>query len=289
MDESEKKAFDDVQREMAELGIPVEPEEKTTVEPEVKPEEVETKEDEPKEVSVKEDKIDPKEYKSYKQTLREELQSDFDQKLEKLKEEMSKSKPNETKSEVLEEDVKALAKELDFDEAKTKRIIEVARKGLELSAEDKQALEEFKNFKTEREEKQQEEIFNEEWNTLPIKDQFPNASKEQLDKAKEIMDELSHSEKYHKMDMDYILFKEREKFNEALFSPRMKTFESGRLTSKDEESDELPDFNPDWTPAQVEKYEKQLSRISENLGKEKIMIRTTDDSGRVVEKWISQG
>ena len=279
-----QRTFDAIQKEKAELGIPSEPEEDTpVVEPE--PEKGPESKDEPKPVVVKEE-VSPKEYKDYKSRLREELQSDFDQKLEKLKSEMGKKTPDETKSEDLEDDVKALAKELDFDEAKVRRIIEVSRKGLQLSAEDKQALEDFKSTKSEREAKEQETIFNEEWSTLPVKNQFPNASEDQIKAAKEKMDELAHSEKYHNVDMDYILFKERETFDKILFSPKMKTFESGRLTPTSTEDAEFPEFNPNMTPAQFEKFERAREKATDNLGRDKMLLRTTDDSGRSVEKWV---
>ena len=286
MDEADaQRTFDEVQREKAELGIPVEPEAQSTdpVEPAaVAPEETVV---EPKPVSAKEEIVPPKEYKEIKENLRAELQKDFDEKLAKFKEEAGKVTPNETKSDVLEEDVKNLAKELDFDPEKVRKIIEVSRKGLQLSDEDKQALEEFKASKSEREAKQQEEVFNEEWKSLPLKEQFPNASEEQIAKAKETMDELSHSEKYHNVDMDYILFKEKESFDKILFSPKMHTFESGRLAPPNDENNEWPELKPNMSPSEIEKLEKQRERIMANEGREKVMIRTTDEGGRIVERW----
>ena len=288
LDNEAQRTYDEVQREKAELGIPSEPEVQSPVE-----EKVETpKVDEPEQVPVKEpepkveEKVDPKEYKSYKQQLRGELQKDFDQKLEKMRAELNKTTPNAEKADDLEEDVNALAKELDFDPDKVRRIIETARKGLQLSPEDKQALEEFKASKSEREEREQEVEFNNEWATLPIKQQFPNASEEQLQAAKEKMDELAHSEKYHEYEMDYILFREKETFDKLLFSPKQRTFESGRLAPSSDDSEDFPEFNPNMTPAQFEKFEKQRAKATENLGRDKMLLRTTDDMGRSVEKWV---
>ena len=280
-----QRTFDEVQREKAELGIPSEPEETSPVETKEETPVEPVVEDEPKPVVVKEE-VSPKEYKDFKIKLREELQADFDQKLAKMQEEMGKPKPNETKSDDLEEDVKALAKELDFDEAKVRRIIEVSRKGLQLSVEDKQALEEFKSTKADREAKEQETVFNEEWSTLPVKTQFPNASEEQVTAAKEKMDELAHSEKYHNVDMDYILFKERETFDKILFSPKQKTFESGRLAPQSTQDEEFPEFRPNMTPAEFAAFEKARERATEGLGRDKLLMRTTDDAGRSVEKWV---
>lgn len=291
MDAAETEAqrtFDEVQKEKAELGIPSVPEETTpVVEPEAPVAEPEKKpEDVPEPVSVKDEIIPPKEYKEIKDNLRVELQKDFDEKLEKMREEMGKKAPDEKKSDVLEDDVKALAEKLDFDPEKVRLILETARKGLELSEEDKQALEEFKSSKSQREEKEQETIFNDEWSTLPIKAQFPNASDEQLAKAKETMDELAHSEKYHDADMDYILFKEKETFDKILFSPKQKTFESGRPPTEVTDNNEFPEFRSDMTPGEFEKFEKQREKATENLGREKMVMRTTDDSGRSVERLV---
>ena len=186
----------------------------------------------------------------------------------------------------LEEDVKILAAELDFDADKVRKIIETARKGLILSPEDKQALEEFKSTKADREAKEQESIFNEEWTALPVKTQFPNASEEQLALAKETMDELAHSEKYHDVDMDYILFKEKETFDKILFSPKQTTFESGKFTPTATEDAEFPEFHPNMSPAEFERFEKAREKATENLGRDKMLMRTTDDAGRSVEKWV---
>jgi hypothetical protein len=209
-----------------------------------------------------------------------------------MKAEMSKSKPNETTTENLEEEVKKLAAELQFDEAKTRRIIEVARKGIEpLTADDKKLLEEYRADKEARQakdaEREQDEIFTTEWNeVLPsIKTQYPNATDEQLQAAKDALDELSHSEKYHEMDMDYILFKEKESLGKILFSPKQSTFESPRNAPLDDTSDEWPEITANMTPNQILAAEKKRERIAEGLGKDKVKITTRDDSGRATERF----
>ena len=114
MNEEETRLYEATQKEMAELGIPPRAEEVVET-PEAEPEatpEVEP-EEETKQVPAKE-VIDPKEYKDFKATLREELQKDFDEKLLKMKEEMSKTIPSGDKTESLDEESRALAKELDF-------------------------------------------------------------------------------------------------------------------------------------------------------------------------------
>lgn len=295
MDESEKAAIDAVQAEKTELGIPADVVETAEVEetpivetaPEAKPKEDEDPED-PEEVSNRVPTF--KDFKEYKKTLREEMQSDFDGKLEKMREEMAKAKPDEDATLNLEDDVKALADKLELDPVKTKAIIEMARKGLEpLTAEDKALLEDYKKDKETRVEeaakREQEEIFRTEWDALTpsLKKQFPNATDEQLKAAKDKMDELSHTEKYNLTDLDYVLFKEQKEFGKILFSPKQATFESARPVNFDE-SDEFPEFNPNMTPAQFAAFEKGRERAMDTMGPEKVRITTRDDRGNIVER-----
>lgn len=296
MDESEQVEYDKVQAEKAELGIPTETVDQTEVqtpeepaiESETKVEEKTEEEPDPEEAS---NRVTPKDFKEYKKTLREELQADYDAKLEKLREEVGKAKPSETATTNLEDDVKELAAKLEFDEEKTKAIIEVARKGLEpLSKEDKELLEEYKKDRVTREDdrvqKEQEEIFDTDWKSvLPdIKKAYPNASDEQIEAARQKMDELSHTDKYNLVDLDYILFKEKDTFTKTLFSPKQATFESARPVSFDE-SDEFPEFNPNMSPAQFAAFEKKRESAMESMPSEKLRVTTRDDRGNIVERY----
>lgn len=291
MNEEELRAFEAVQAEKEELGIAPTPE----IKEEVIEAEIETKveeevvDDEAKPVSNKEvEPVDPKEYKNYKQTLKEELQKDFDEKLEKIKAELAKPNPDETKSENLEEEAKALALELNFDEAKTLALLKATRgKGAEMSEEDRQALKDLREMKEEREELKQQQLVDQEWKELNVNKQFPNASEEQITQAKERMEELARSEKYLDKEMDYILYKEKDTFDKILFSPKQKTFESGRRTQEAVDSDEeFPAFRPDMTPAEFERMEKRREAIMSQAPREKMLHRTTDESGRSVERYV---
>lgn len=296
IDESEQQAIDAVQAEKAELGIvdaPVEAEteekklEEESPAPEVKEEEKKPEEQVPAKALTPEE---GKELKQYKAELREQLQKDFDEKFEKLKAEMVNAKPEEKKE--VEDEIKALAEELKFDPEKTRKLIEVARKGIEtLTPEDKAALEEYKASKEQREKdaaeraaREEAEEFNTEWATvLPeFKKQFPNASEEQIAAAKQKMDELAHTEKYAETDLDYVMFKERETFGKILFSPKQKTFESPRVAPSEDDSAEFPTFRPDMTPAEFEAFEKRRAQYDDH--QEPLTIRTRDERGRVVER-----
>jgi hypothetical protein len=318
----EQEAIDAVQAEKAALGIPDEPslEEEKTQDAEDKDKSDENKDSKKEEVdeddsedtdekdsdeddSDKDDEseedddtpleqVPKKTFKEYKENLKVELQKDFDQKLENMRKELTKGKPDEEKVEDLEAEIESLAKELDFDPSKVRRIIQVARKGLDndknkeaLSPEDKKVLEEFKQQKFMNEQK---EIFDTQWNTVigDIKKSFPNATDEQIKTAQKEMDKLCHTEKYHTYDMDAILFKEKAKFDKILFSPKQKTFESGRPahTEQDENDVSVPDNIADMTPAQFAAFEKRRDAAYDQSPRTKVRITTRDDRGNVIER-----
>lgn len=275
--------------ERAALGLPEsdvveEPTVETPTEPaETAEADKSSEEPAPEEVSNKEKPFD---FKAYKKELREELESDYAKKIEDLRAEYAKDTPNETTTANIEEEIAKLAEEKEIDPEVLKRIIDVARKGVETSPEDKSLLEEVKVMRQERADREQQDIFDSEWNqVLPsLQKEFPNASEEQMSKAKGQLDELSHSEKYHDMDIDYVVFKEKEALGKTLFSPKKATFESARPTTFDE-SDEFPDFDPNMSPAQFERWEKQRGNTLDSMAPNKLRVMSKDASGRMVESY----
>lgn len=307
MEEEEIKAFEETQNELKELGLKSSNEdkaEKKEEEIEDKTKETASKEEEKAEAEEAEDKesedeeteeetvkfqrpkqVPIKDFKEYKKTIKEELQKDFNQKLDKMREEMSKATPDEDKTDDLEADIEALAQELDFDKEKTRKIVETARKGLALSKEDRELLGKVKEYnefieksKQDSALKEQVQIFNEEFQILEpeLTKLYPNATPEQKAQAKEELDKLAHSEKYHKLELTEILNLKKSTFDKVLFSPKQKTFESGRPQLDEEFDNELPKFNPNWTPSQVEAYEKKRQDIIDNSPQEKLLIRGLD-------------
>lgn len=280
MDEDDAAVLGDARKAMGE------PEPETVEEPAIEtptePAEEPATGPKPEEASDKE----PFDFKAYKKELREELQSDYDKKLEELKAEYFKDRPNETVTTNIEEEIAKLAEEKEIDPEVLKRIIDVARKGVETSPEDKALLEQVKVMQAEREETEQQRIFETEFNTvLPtLKSEFPNASDEQMTKAKEMLDELSHTEKYHDKDMDYVVFKEKSEISKILFSPKKATFESARPVTFDE-NDEFPEFSPNMSPAQFERFEKGRERALDSMEPNKLRVTSRDDSGRIVESY----
>ena len=260
----------------------------TTVTPEVVVPEIKTEDTKVEPVVVPE-KVEPQ---SKRVSIRESIKQGYEDKLKALQDEVDKYKKNptaENKEAVaqaqtsIDEQAQELATKLNFDLEKTKAILEAVLKitpqqQAALSEEDKKVLASVKEKEIALE---QQEIFNEEWTDLEkgLRTQFPNATQEQLDKAKATMKDLAYKDEYVEKEMDYILYKEKSAFDELLFSPKQKTFESGRASVAQEPEGDLEEFNPNWTPAKVEAWEKQKNALMDSEP-EKVRIVSQG-----VERW----
>lgn len=302
MEKSEQEAIEANKAEMESLGLEPSPADEETkgeeiISPEiVAAEKAETKA-EPEAKAKEEAKVEPEKVEPSKQVSIRDLKKGYKETIAKLEAEVATLKANPTvkqeeKVETLkisiEDQAKKLAEKLNFDPEKTRAILEAARESIlgdlpkneTLSPEDKEAIETVKNQKIALE---QQEIFNEEWNDVEttLKTQFPNAKPEQLAKAKATMKELAYDDKYVDKEMEYILFKEKEVFDTALFSPKQKTFESGKAPQVVfAEDGELEDFNPEWSISQVEAWEKKRDSLIDAAPKSKVRI-----TSRGVERW----
>ena len=246
--------------------------------------------------SVEAAKVEPEKVEpESKQVSVRDLKKGYKETIKKLEEEVAKlrAKPSDKQEEKVErlkisldERAKKLAEKLNFDPAKTKAILEEALEAARdevpresLSEEDRKAIQSVKEREIQLE---QQEIFNEEWGDieLNLKTQFPNASVEQIAKARGKMKELAYKAENLDKEMDYILYKEKKSFDELLFSPKQKTFESGKAPLIDDKEGELEDFNPDWTPARVEQWEKKRDALMEESPKSKVRIVSNG-----IERW----
>jgi hypothetical protein len=103
-----------------------------------------------------------------------------------------------------------------------------------------------------------EKRFDADWKsfTSDLLKQYPNATYSQLEKAKEVMDDLSHTEDKY---LDNIAFREKEIFDEIFQSPVKKGFESrsGNADNQHEQTKKKLDTD-NMTPAQIEEYEKRI-------------------------------
>lgn len=168
--------------------------------------------------------------------------------------------------EELGQDSKGLAKVL-------KAAVDLARKELGGKKLPKDLQEKLKLLdKMQEREKEEKELshFNKEWDGLvpALKKRFPGASDSMLAEAKKEMDKLSHDKKYHRYDLDYVLFKEGKKF-EALLkaAPGNRSGESGKQigtgAGDDGDEEETMVNIEDITPEIMRRREnKEISRRS---------------------------
>lgn len=171
----------------------------------------------------------------------------------------------------IESEAEKLSEELGLDApglAKVlKTAVQLAKKELggQIPKELKDKLEvietlQSKSAKDDEERADQAEVdhFNGEWDSLvpSLRKQFPNATDSMLEEAKKVMDETAHSKKYHSYDLDYVLFKEGQKFETLLkVAPGKKSGETAKsvgtaaedVGSEDDNDSEvdLEDMTPD--------------------------------------------
>ncbi len=131
------------------------------------------------------------------------------------------------------------------------------------------------------------ELFTGKWNDfLPtLSKQYPNATKEMMSEARDLMDEISHSaaggivnEKSQTItpyDFEYILYKNRTKFDTLLkVAKSHKSGETESKTVKTEEEYETPeddsdiDLDPEnMDPTKMKKWEERKLKNKDKFGK----------------------
>jgi hypothetical protein len=86
------------------------------------------------------------------------------------------------------------------------------------------SLQEWQEERAQRNEYEESmEQFNSEWaEVLPVIEQNYRPTPTQAKQAETLLSELAHSEDYHDKELDYILFKEQDKFEAILGNPRRK-------------------------------------------------------------------
>lgn len=179
--------------------------------------------------------------------IRKGLEIKFEEKygkeLSSLRDEVAQfKKGNLTASESsdLKEDIAKAAKDMNIKETDLEQLINLSRKSAEKDINDmKSRLAKYEERDKVDAMDEQVELFENEWGDIEpsLKEQFPNASKEQIAKAKEFMDEISHTDEYASADLDYIAFKNKAEFEKILFSPKQKTFESSSTAEGDIDSE----------------------------------------------------
>jgi len=171
-----------------------------------------------------------------------------------------------------------LAEETGLDETGVEKLL---RKAKELSAKNElpkevmEKLNELDRIKKERDEKQAEESFNQEWDSfLPnLKKQYPNATDSMLKEARGKMDELAHSKEHHTHEMDYILFKEAKTFETLLkVAPKNKSGEDNKqvyVNRQDVDDEETMVDIEDMTPEIMKQREQRMIQKRMSKGYDK--------------------
>ena len=115
-----------------------------------------------------------------------------------------------------DEEIKAIADKHGYEIEAVRDMVNLARKGIQIPKEKLQVLDQANALVAKQAE--QEYFDTKEWPLVEptIKTQFPDATPEQLGEAKALLDKISHTPKYAKYDLDYILYKEKAQFDGIL-------------------------------------------------------------------------
>lgn len=209
-----------------------------------------------------------------------DLRSDLNKLVEAMK-----TTPSEKKevTQVLDDAVKDIAERRNLDAEGLAEILAEAEKRTMKKLEDQGLLK--KDLAPELQEKlklldsieakQKEEAIalkdKEEWLAFvpDLQKQYPNATPALLADAQKLMDELAHSKDFHDKELDYVLYKNRSKFDTIL--KVAKGSKAGESVSKDMAADDVDDdieidMDPEnMTPEKMARFQKrQLNRKNGN-------------------------
>ena len=134
--------------------------------------------------------------------------------------------------------------------------------------------------KIEERQKEDEDVskFNKEWDSFVpwLKKKFPNAGDDELGEAKNAMDDLAHSKKYHLIpELDYIFFKNRNKFQTILTLLKGKSGEKSKTIKGEkvgeDETDKLTDIE-NLTPEIIKKRDAEDTARNKSAEKDYTII-----------------
>lgn len=200
---------------------------------------------------------------------------------ETLKAEIKKlSKGDNTKEEDADA-VEALSKEHDVNPELVAGILALAKKGMAIPKETQAVIDRAAQQNQEQDETTH---FNKEWEgiTPSISEDNPKATKPQIERAKKLMDKLSHIEKYADKDLDYIFFKERAQFKDI--------FVEGRRTAETSKTDSLNKTvklsAKDFTGKDSKEKEKKFTDLIKLSASERSNIEKDMDPDTYME-WVT--
>lgn len=305
MSERNEQARASLDAEMAKIGVkPTEtkPKESDEEVEEIKPTKEKEKKDVEKETKervardpVKDEDDDveklskrPEKYKPLPEYLSEKHQWKEREKqlLKDIEEARKGSTTKQEKDDDIEAEIKAYAEEAGIDDpASVKKLIALATKSsqsmvksikdeLEAIKERLEKEEKDKSEKTTEEKlKAEGEQFDKEWKSFEkeLTEAFEGLSPEQIAEAKVFMDEMSHSKEWHKYDLSYIFFKNKQDFADAIGTKKFKSPGHSKsqgtvITSDNKNAEELTKLPENPTADDIKKYEKYMGRTMKSRG-----------------------
>lgn len=212
----------------------------------------------PKHVPIKDHKKLKTSFRTYKEETSKKL-TELEETIKTLK----GAKTDEEKK-TAEDEITALATELEFEPATLKKIIDLARKGLVPAKDIEQKVDKVVEKIDEDEEKA---YFDSEWTAqLPaIKVKYPTATDAQLSRVKAEFDKMSHTKEWHTATLDYVIFKNPTILTKHLSSPKKKGIDAGTTAKQASESKEFKPITDtrNMSKASILEHEKRLKEMAD--------------------------
>lgn len=209
-------------------------------------------------------------------------EEEYEEKIKELEEKVGSGE-----QEVPEEDLEEFAKEYEMDKEAVEKLIGLAAQKAQIPSDLKEDIEKVKKAEADKEDQQQ---FNEEFEgeVLPqIKKEFPDASQERIDKVRENLDALAHTQRLHQTPLEFIFARNRDKYGEILNPPNQKTAESGSMGRKGEQMTygDVMNLPPKERNEAIEGMnEKEYEEFMKAYAKEKGTGRTIHSQGKEIEQ-----
>lgn len=285
-------------KELANSGVEV-PELVETPEAEPKEEETPIEEPQPKEETLVVDEPlkeeeEPKEsrkrsiyddLKAKKQEVKSEreLRESAERERDELKtklEALSNADTPEEKEEA-KDDLTAFAESIGADPEAIKKMKEIFLKDARLNIDEsfKKDLEDIKLWKSQNSQAVEQQEFEQEFESIKsdIKGYFPTIDDSEMNAVKKEIDKIAHTKGWEDKDLDYIVFKNKERLSN-LVSPKKRGIEV--KGNKDVMEDNF-DFDPNADYSKLSPKEKELWEANYNkLGKQEGLVE--DSQGRKI-------
>lgn len=115
-------------------------------------------------------------------------------------------------------------------------------------------------YEKESKERKETAFFEKEFSAYvpDLEKQYPNAKSSELVEAKKLLNELSHSKEFHNYSLDYVVFKNKSKFDALLkVAKHSKSGESASKQIVDDEEKEINLDPEDMTPEKMKAYQNR--------------------------------